>query len=112
MWIGLLAATHIQYISISWLAAVNVLVICFITSLELKNKSNPSFYWLLFRLALNTLIAWYFSFTFLLLASPLHLLGGLMILRSPEKEKKAEIYDLIHFNDEEEDVLSRIEREL
>lgn len=49
---------------------------------------------------------------FYIFLTPLMLLSTVLSIKEEKESQKISKYDLINFNDEEEDVLSKIEREL
>lgn len=55
-----------------------------------------------------TMLQW----KFYIFLTPLLLLSAVLSIKEEKDSQKTSKYDLINFNDEEEDVLSKIEREL
>jgi hypothetical protein len=53
---------------------------------------------------------WVLRWDFYLYLTPLLLLAGLLSIREEKEPQKTIKYNLVNFNDEEEDVLTKIER--
>jgi hypothetical protein len=60
----------------------------------------------------TTCYMWTLNWHFFVFLAPLLMLGALLSVKEEKEGSKNSKYDLIHFNDDEEDVLTKIEREL